>query len=78
MLICHCEVVTDKSIRLAVEAGARTVGQVSRSCNAGTCCGGCVPAIVEIIEQKSAFRTLRLVPDSQQSPDLQFAASAAE
>jgi bacterioferritin-associated ferredoxin len=50
MLICHCESVNDRRIREAVQGGARTVAQVGRSCGAGTCCGGCVRAVVEILE----------------------------
>lgn len=51
MLICHCERVNDRRIRQVVENGARTVGQVGKSCGAGTCCGGCVKAIAEIVEE---------------------------
>lgn len=61
MLICHCRVVSDRNIKAAVSAGARTVGQVGRACRAGTCCGGCVPAIAEIIETHSETRALPLV-----------------
>ena len=50
MLICHCKLVNDRRIRDAVIAGARTVGQVGRACGAGTCCGGCVPAVAELVE----------------------------
>lgn len=53
MLVCHCQVVSDRHIKLAVSAGARTVAQVGRACKAGTHCGGCVAAIAEIIESHS-------------------------
>ncbi|HSC88636.1 MAG TPA: (2Fe-2S)-binding protein [Polyangiaceae bacterium] len=50
MLICHCRAVHDRKIREQVLGGAQTVGQVGRATGAGTCCGGCVPAIREIVE----------------------------
>jgi len=53
MRICHCHAVSDREIRAAAQCGATTVGQVARVCRAGGTCGGCVPAIREIIEQTS-------------------------
>lgn len=50
MRICHCHAVSDREIRAALHDGARTVGQVARSCGAGKGCGGCVPAIAELLE----------------------------
>ena len=49
MIVCHCQGVSDRSIRQAVREGARTVRQVSRVCRAGRMCGGCRPVICEII-----------------------------
>ncbi len=51
MLICHCQRVNDRRIRQALVDGARTVGQVGRLCGAGTQCGGCVPAVVQLVEE---------------------------
>jgi len=58
MLICHCQVISNQAIQQAVDAGARTVGQVGRANGAGTCCGGCVPAIAELIENRMTSRPL--------------------
>jgi bacterioferritin-associated ferredoxin len=49
LIICHCQGVSDRTIRKAVREGARSVGQVGRLCRAGRICGGCRPAICEII-----------------------------
>jgi bacterioferritin-associated ferredoxin len=49
LIVCHCQGVSDRSIRQAVREGARTVGLVARACRAGRMCGGCRPAICEII-----------------------------
>lgn len=59
MLICHCHQVTDKTILRCAAEGARTVAQVGRRCGAGTCCGGCVSAVREVLE--SAYRVLPVV-----------------
>ena len=52
MLVCHCEVVNDRTIRQVVRGGARTCRQVDRACAAGGRCGGCRPLIREIIDEE--------------------------
>ena len=54
MIICHCKSVTDRAIRQAVRDGARSAKQVFEACSAGRTCGGCAPAICEIIETESS------------------------
>lgn len=51
MYVCHCEVVTDRTIRAAVAVGARDARAVGDACGAGTRCGGCVPAIEGLIAE---------------------------
>ena len=53
MLVCHCRRVCDRTIRTAVQEGARTTCEVGRTCGAGTGCGGCRPLIVEILEEET-------------------------
>jgi bacterioferritin-associated ferredoxin len=53
LIVCHCQGVSDRSIREVVRGGARTVRQVSRACRAGRVCGGCRPVICEIIAAES-------------------------
>ncbi len=50
MIICQCNGVTDRTIRKAVRDGANNRNEVIRTCTAGKTCGGCVPAIDQIIE----------------------------
>jgi bacterioferritin-associated ferredoxin len=45
MIVCHCEVVSDRRIRAEVEAGARTIDEIGEGCGAGTRCGSCRPTI---------------------------------
>ena len=53
MIVCHCKAVTDRVIRKAVRNGARTRNDVVSACAANMDCGGCAPAIDEIIEAES-------------------------
>lgn len=62
MLICHCKRVNDHQIRQATSNGARTVGQVGRLLGAGTCCGGCVPAVAEIVEDERGRQQFHPLP----------------
>jgi bacterioferritin-associated ferredoxin len=57
MLICHCNSVSDHSIRKAVREGAVSVEDVARSCGAGACCGGCQSAVEDVIHIESAHHS---------------------
>lgn len=50
MIICQCNGVSDRTIRKLVRDGASNRNDVVRACMAGKACGGCVPAINQIIE----------------------------
>ena len=52
MLVCHCKVVFDREIREVIDEGAQDVFAVADLCEAGTVCGGCVPAICELLGQE--------------------------
>lgn len=58
MIVCHCKGVNDRAIRDAVRSGARSCHQVVRACKAGGHCGGCRPAIRQIIEGEREDPTL--------------------
>ena len=49
MIVCHCEVVSDRRIRREVQAGACDPDTVGDLCGAGTRCGGCQPTIVALL-----------------------------
>ncbi len=51
MYICHCRAVTDRTIRAVIEAGAQTAAEVRRQCGAGSVCGGCYPAVRELVAE---------------------------
>ena len=50
VLICHCNVVSDRAVRAAISAGATQVEQITALCGAGGECGGCVPSIEALLE----------------------------
>lgn len=49
MVVCHCEAVNDERIRAEVRGGAESVVDVMVRCRAGTRCGGCQPAIADVV-----------------------------
>lgn len=52
MIVCHCERISDKAIKASIRAGKRTLEQIGDHCGAGSECGGCVPAIVALIQEE--------------------------
>jgi bacterioferritin-associated ferredoxin len=66
MIVCHCHAISHRRILEVVQSGACTAREVARACAAGTSCGGCVPAIRELIEQA----------ESEQQPQAATAAPA--
>ena len=51
MLVCHCRAVNDAAVRAAIAAGAQDELDIARACNAGTDCGGCLPAIAALLDE---------------------------
>lgn len=56
MIVCHCNGVSDRTIRKAVREGAADPVDVGRACGAGTCCGGCLDTVREIVHLEAAGR----------------------
>lgn len=61
LIVCHCKGVTDRTIRQAIREGASCRIRVGLACKAGRACGGCAPAIDQILESE---RETALPPDS--------------
>lgn len=51
MRVCHCNDVSDRTIRRLARAGACT-REVARSCKAGVGCGGCRPLVKALVEEE--------------------------
>ena len=64
MYICHCRAVTDRRICEAIEAGACDSETVIRRCGAGGACGGCLPAVRELLANYGLTDQARPTADS--------------
>ena len=60
VIVCHCEEITQRTIKHAITDGATSVAQVSNACGAGRNCGGCIEAIEALLARAEA--TPRHVP----------------
>jgi bacterioferritin-associated ferredoxin len=60
MYVCICNGVTDRDIRQAVEAGCRSVAELTMRTGAGATCGSCLDLAAELMEQARAVRDLPL------------------
>ncbi|HEX2879330.1 MAG TPA: (2Fe-2S)-binding protein [Polyangiaceae bacterium] len=49
MLVCHCHRITDRDINACLAGGCRSAAEVARVCRAGTSCGGCMPAVKDLV-----------------------------
>jgi bacterioferritin-associated ferredoxin len=50
MRVCHCKGVSDRQIRSAISAGARSADEIGSHCRAGTGCGGCLPEVCRLLD----------------------------
>ena len=50
-IICHCEVVRDRDIVAAIQAGAASLDEVRNVCGAMSGCGACAPAVVDLLRR---------------------------
>lgn len=57
VIVCHCRAVSDRAIREAVRGGACSLRQVARACGAAGRCGGCRPAVAQVIDEETAAAT---------------------
>lgn len=51
MIVCQCAVVSDRTIRNAVDQGARTTAAVCRQTGAGQDCGSCIFTVKALVCQ---------------------------
>ena len=57
MILCICKGVSDKTVRLTIAAGAKSVEAVGARCGAGTDCRTCRHAIQDLVDDDSAVPT---------------------
>ena len=58
MYVCICNGVTDRDIRLAAEAGCRSLPELTMRTGCGATCGSCLDTAVAILEAAQRDSTL--------------------
>ncbi len=61
MYVCLCMAITDRDAADAIACGARTVGQIIRTCGSARPCGGCTPTLRRLLEDDGEADTARVV-----------------
>ncbi|MGH1503236.1 MAG: (2Fe-2S)-binding protein [Acidimicrobiales bacterium] len=51
MIVCHCEVVNDRTIAACAAAGHTSVEAITAACSAGGDCGRCHETIERIVDE---------------------------
>jgi bacterioferritin-associated ferredoxin len=54
MIVCHCRGLSDRTIREVIRRGAHSPREVALTCHAGRSCGGCIPAVRELIKSETS------------------------
>jgi bacterioferritin-associated ferredoxin len=57
-IICHCNVVRERTIQKAIRRGAMTVEEVQAECGAATRCGGCEPTIRSMLACEQQYESI--------------------
>jgi NAD(P)H-nitrite reductase large subunit len=70
-IVCQCEVVRERTIIDAIRGGAHTLADVQEACGASMRCGGCGPAVIELLARHATPVT---VATSSKRPRYSFAA----
>lgn len=61
MIVCQCQVVSDREVTAAVDSGARTLAAVCRVTGAGRDCGSCVFTLKRLVcEHEASVQTILL------------------
>ncbi len=59
MLVCHCHRVSDREIRAFAKSHGGSLKEVCRKSGAGTCCGGCMPLVKDIVRSEASSASQR-------------------
>lgn len=63
MVICLCRAVNDRTIRGAIDDGARTVREVCHRTGAASSCGSCARDVAKLIGERSPAASARMNRD---------------
>ena len=56
MILCLCQGISDHTVRATIRGGAATLEEVVAACRAGSDCGACQDAVVDLLEQVGRHR----------------------
>ena len=51
-MICHCRAVNERTIEASILGGASCPEEIAAMCGAGGRCGGCLPALWDLLERR--------------------------
>jgi bacterioferritin-associated ferredoxin len=57
VIVCSCRAVSDRTVTAAIASGASSIQDVAARCGAGGRCGGCWPALAELLDEVGAERS---------------------
>ncbi|MEL6348633.1 MAG: (2Fe-2S)-binding protein [Myxococcota bacterium] len=57
MIVCICHQVSDRELKRLFSEGKTRLGEIARSCRAGTDCGACASQIRELAERAQRVGT---------------------
>jgi NAD(P)H-nitrite reductase large subunit len=57
-LVCHCNVVRERTIVKAIRRGADSLAEVKAATGAATRCGGCEPTVCRLLEQHAGVSVM--------------------
>jgi bacterioferritin-associated ferredoxin len=69
LIVCVCKFVSARAIRVARDAGARSLEAVARATGAGTGCGCCHEAIEKVLAEPCRPEPCAACPNRAPSPD---------
>ena len=73
MIVCHCNVVNDRAVTGAIDAGARTLAGVCAATGAGRACGSCVFSVKRLLCEHESASAPRVA--THQAREVEVAAS---
>jgi len=72
MIVCHCNGVSDRTLRRSIRSGVTTLSGLQEVCGAGSCCGSCTPTLRSLL-RKEASREAREKPSAERTQTAAFA-----
>jgi bacterioferritin-associated ferredoxin len=78
MIVCHCRAVSDRTVRESLRNGAADVAGVMAETGAGTCCGGCLVAVEELVVAEGAGLSSSTVEVGRRSRPLRLVRRSPE